>query len=1171
MPTETIRIFNRSSEASTTFDYVTSAIDHTPSTYTSATEITIPIPIEYLPIDQDNDIYSVAVMNSSGISSTSTLTLKPYAAPPVNTELLNQSSLIYTSTNEINIQTLTGEGGVIPGSYVIRITNSTKDSDGYALYTDIPIIVEEGSVLPDGDDNKDVTPLEYNLEYDQSTRQYYFTVIPESVNPGIYNLRIHNSSGIGTGDTALNVLDSINRPSETNAIIISPVTYNNGESDETGIDNFLPVSSSYGTNDFTVNIPIDTEIGEYSLFVSNLAGRSDGIYLDVNDANQPATNIELSNYYIYENNSVGSLVGIISSTGDPDPTSYTYTLLAGFDKFEIINGNELVTKISFDKENPSHCSNWDNTVSWTQITIQSSEVNTENVITKDIWIWIRNIGWQADNYFRTEGYPAGSVFCNLVDPSGVINENYTYELLTGTEFFEIRNGHELVNIVDLNAEDFNYFNDDLYYWSVTIRATLTGEGYDDETQWFWINNIDEPFTDVEYTYPPQDNILDPWVKMDELVYNGAQIGIMVPAGDPDAYPVLGYSYELISQEHNTFALNTLNGIVTVNNNEFIDADPLGYYSENITVRLTDNSLNESITKTLTITFTEAAEAPSNIILSETTVDESLPIGSIIGTFTTIDEDVGNVFSYTLVAGDGDTHNSMFVINGDALVTATEFDYAITPSLSIRVNSTGNDGLGSNKILTLTVTDMNENAPSQVLINKNNVNEGLPIGSLVGTLSTVDADQGDTHTYTLVSGVGDTHNALFTISGDSLLTNAVFDYELRTFMRIRVRSTDSGGLYKENKLIIFINNVNDAPVDILLSNNTIIETTTQGSLIGTFTTSDPNYWDTYVYTFDTGSGDDDNASFTITDDKLYTNIEFNYEVKSSYSILVKTTDPSSNSYTKQFTILISPADETPVTGISLSNSTVTEGSANGVVVGYFIVSDIDVSEIYDINLTDSADGRFDIENPSDTFDAALVNTNTNAITMRNDVNRFSIGDTVVITGNDLLPTGLNLNTYYQIHDIIGDSVILYKNNNTEEVIISEVGEGIFYVTNLSVTNLIIKDTTRINYETDTSHDISVELTNADDSVYTQTFTITVLDASGLSSVISTVSPLASKIDTYPEITITGRHFTEGGDPTVRIDGEVMELTSFTDTTIIFTLINNIESGVHTLTVVNGAGL
>ena len=85
------------------------------------------------------------------------------------------------------------------------------------------------------------------------------------------------------------------------------------------------------------------------------------------------------------------------------------------------------------------------------------------------------------------------------------------------------------------------------------------------------------------------------------------------------------------------------------------------------------------------------------------------------------------------------------------------------------------------------------APTDLQIdgaNTDSVNENRLVGAVVGVLTSTDSSTVDQHTYTLVTGIGDTDNAFFSIDGDRLLTNAVFDFETKNSYSIRVRTTDT---------------------------------------------------------------------------------------------------------------------------------------------------------------------------------------------------------------------------------------------------------------------------------------------------------------------------------------------------------------------------------------------
>ncbi|MDD3497921.1 MAG: Ig-like domain-containing protein [Candidatus Moranbacteria bacterium] len=90
------------------------------------------------------------------------------------------------------------------------------------------------------------------------------------------------------------------------------------------------------------------------------------------------------------------------------------------------------------------------------------------------------------------------------------------------------------------------------------------------------------------------------------------------------------------------------------------------------------------------------------------------------------------------------------------------------------------------------------APTDISLSIDAVDEGVDIGTVVGTLSTTDADGGDTHTYSFACATPGADDASFQISGSDLLTDEVFDYETKTSYAICIRADDgNGGIYDKN--------------------------------------------------------------------------------------------------------------------------------------------------------------------------------------------------------------------------------------------------------------------------------------------------------------------------------------------------------------------------------------
>ena len=111
---------------------------------------------------------------------------------------------------------------------------------------------------------------------------------------------------------------------------------------------------------------------------------------------------------------------------------------------------------------------------------------------------------------------------------------------------------------------------------------------------------------------------------------------------------------------------------------------------------------------------------------------------------------------------------------------------------------------------LDIADLHNGAPTDIALDNNDVEENQPAGTVVGNLSTVDPDGGDTHTYSLAAGVGDTDNASFQIVGNLLQTAVAFDYETQNSLSIRIRTDDGNGGPYEEVFTITVNDVNEAP-------------------------------------------------------------------------------------------------------------------------------------------------------------------------------------------------------------------------------------------------------------------------------------------------------------------------------------------------------------------------
>ena len=221
-------------------------------------------------------------------------------------------------------------------------------------------------------------------------------------------------------------------------------------------------------------------------------------------------------------------------------------------------------------------------------------------------------------------------------------------------------------------------------------------------------------------------------------------------------------------------------------------------------------------------------------------------------------------------------------------------------------------------VTVEFTIAANSAPTDLALSPATVAENQPSGTTVGTFSSTDPDAGDTFTYTLAAGPGDTDNGSFAIVGAELRTAAIFDFEAKASYSVNVRTTDSAGNVFEKSFTITVTNVNEAPTDIALSNSSVAENEPAGTVVGTLSATDQDAGQTHTFTVVTagcGNTYPDGSSFTVNAGSLVTAAPLDYEAKSSYTVCVRVTDDGTPGLTfdELFTITVTNVNEAPVVG------------------------------------------------------------------------------------------------------------------------------------------------------------------------------------------------------------------------------------------------------------------
>jgi hypothetical protein len=186
------------------------------------------------------------------------------------------------------------------------------------------------------------------------------------------------------------------------------------------------------------------------------------------------------------------------------------------------------------------------------------------------------------------------------------------------------------------------------------------------------------------------------------------------------------------------------------------------------------------------------------------ISDSAAIGDRVGNFN-------DGYTYTLIAGEGDTHNAYVSISGTGLYLQQLLNYNTMPFIAIRVRKTDSAGDYTDYAMVISVSNSNavSNAPpTAVGVSSTQVMESVSVGSVVATLDATDPNSADEHTYELIAGDGDGDNTYFNINGNELRLAKPLDYETQSSLTIRVRATDAGGLFVDQIITLSVQKVNE---------------------------------------------------------------------------------------------------------------------------------------------------------------------------------------------------------------------------------------------------------------------------------------------------------------------------------------------------------------------------
>jgi len=376
-----------------------------------------------------------------------------------------------------------------------------------------------------------------------------------------------------------------------------------------------------------------------------------------------------------------------------------------------------------------------------------------------------------------------------------------------------------------------------------------------------------------------------------------------------------YTYSLVtgtgSTDNSRFSIAGDQLVITGNP----DFETKNSYS--VRLRTTDRG-GLSVDKSFALKVTNVNEAPIAISLSDSDFLENITAGSVIANLASFDPDRDTAFTYSLTPNSPRAtfaDNQFFSIVNDQLKINASANFEQKDSYTISVRSTDAGKLFYDQVFTLVVQDIDE-APTNISIIGTGIDEGVAVGSIVGSLVSTDQDGSSTDfTYEFVAGTKANNNDLFEIAGDQLKAKATFNFEAKSSYLVNVRTTDESGLTFTKSITIKVNNVNENPTDLTVSATAFNENVAIGTTVSTLGVLDPDTTGTYTYSLVSGVGDKDNQAFLIAGNALKVNVATNFEIQKTYAVRLRVTDQGGLFFEKSVALGVNNIVEKVSSGVS----------------------------------------------------------------------------------------------------------------------------------------------------------------------------------------------------------------------------------------------------------------
>ena len=579
--------------------------------------------------------------------------------------------------------------------------------------------------------------------------------------------------------------------------------------------------------------------------------------------------------------------------------------------------------------------------------------------------------------------------------------------------------------------------------------------------------------------------------------------VRVDASDADADETLNYSITG-GNDAGLFNINADSGDITL-------IGALDYEtatSHTLTVQVTDSIAHADIAQVVINVLNANAFAPVfGMDTYEAEIAEDATTDTVIIKVAATDADVGDTLNYAITSGND---ARLFSINADsgqiALFGALDYETATSYTLGVLVTDSG--GKTDTAEVVISVLNVYEHAPIfRRDVYEAEIAEDATTDTVIIKVAATDADVGDTLNYAITSG---NDARLFSINADSgqITLFGALDYETATSHTLGVQVTDSEGRTDTAAVVISVLNVNEhAPIfGTIITNQLVAETVPTGTILMHVTATDADAGDTLRYSITSGN---DGGLFSINVDSGQITLvsALDYETATSHTLGVEVTDSGGRTDTAEIVISVLNVNEhAPIFGKDIYETEIVENATTDTAILRVAATDADADTTLRYAITSgNDDGLFSINVDSGqitlvgALDYETATSHTLGVLVTDNANRTNAAEVVI-----------NVLNVYEYAPIFSDATYhaeiaedATRGTAVAQIVASDadIGDVLRYAItsgnddglfSINVDSGQITLVGALDYETATSHTLTIQVTDSTGQTGTANLIVAVAD-------------------------------------------------------------------------------